>query len=49
MGAPYRSWLPVRNQVGQTTDNGLVVSGDQYINPYGAHLVINNPLMLTFT
>lgn len=30
------------DQVGQTTDKGLVVSGDQYINPIGERLVINN-------
>ncbi|MFE9689651.1 hypothetical protein [Micromonospora sp. NPDC005806] len=30
------------DQVGQTTDKGLVVSGDQYINPIGGRLVINN-------
>ncbi|TCN42153.1 YVTN family beta-propeller protein [Kribbella orskensis] len=30
------------DQVGQTTDKGLVVSGDQYVNPIGQRLVINN-------
>jgi YVTN family beta-propeller protein len=30
------------DQVGQTTDNGQVVSADQYIAPYGDRLVINN-------
>jgi YVTN family beta-propeller protein len=30
------------DEVGQTTDKGLVVSGDQYINPIGDRLVINN-------
>jgi YVTN family beta-propeller protein len=30
------------DQVGQLTDQGLVVSSDQYINPIGARLVINN-------
>ncbi|MGI5157204.1 bifunctional YncE family protein/alkaline phosphatase family protein [Microbispora sp. CA-102843] len=30
------------DQVGQTTDKGLVVSGDQYINPIGERLVIDN-------
>src|SRR5258708_3799286 len=30
------------DQVGQTTDQGLVVSSDQYINPIGERLVINN-------
>ncbi|MBE3011013.1 phosphoesterase [Microbispora sp. NEAU-D428] len=29
-------------QVGQTTDKGLVVSSDQYIDPIGERLVINN-------
>ena len=29
-------------QVGQTTDRGLVVSADQYVNPIGKRLVINN-------
>src|SRR5262245_28454572 len=29
------------DQVGQTTDKGLVVSSDQYINPIGRRLVIN--------
>ncbi|MEV1203596.1 alkaline phosphatase family protein [Microbispora rosea] len=29
-------------QVGQTTDKGLVVSSDQYINPIGERLVIDN-------
>lgn len=30
------------DQVGQTTDQGLVVSDDQYINPIGERLVVNN-------
>ena len=30
------------DQVGQTTDKGLVVSDDQYVNPIGTRLVINN-------
>ncbi|MGR6319897.1 bifunctional YncE family protein/alkaline phosphatase family protein [Micromonospora soli] len=30
------------DQVGQTTDQGLVVSGDQYLNPIGERLVLNN-------
>ncbi|MCW3843632.1 bifunctional YncE family protein/alkaline phosphatase family protein [Micromonospora yasonensis] len=30
------------DQVGQMTDKGLLVSGDQYINPIGERLVINN-------
>ncbi|MEV0185636.1 alkaline phosphatase family protein [Streptomyces sp. NPDC050625] len=30
------------DQVGQVTDNGQVVSSDQYIAPYGDRLVINN-------
>src|SRR4051812_44582017 len=30
------------DQVGQTTKKGLVVSSDQYINPIGERLVINN-------
>ncbi len=30
------------DQVGQVTDQGLVVSSDQYINPIGDRLVINN-------
>lgn len=30
------------DQVGQTTDKGQVVSSDQYINPIGQRLVINN-------
>ncbi|WP_338090858.1 bifunctional YncE family protein/alkaline phosphatase family protein [Planosporangium thailandense] len=30
------------DQVGQTTKQGLVVSADQYINPIGERLVINN-------
>jgi YVTN family beta-propeller protein len=30
------------DQVGQTTDRGLVVSADQYVNPIGTRLVINN-------
>ena len=29
-------------QVGQTTDNGLVVSSDQHVKPIGDRLVINN-------
>jgi YVTN family beta-propeller protein len=29
------------DQVGQTTDNGLVVSGDQFVDPIGDRLVIN--------
>ena len=30
------------DQVGQTTEQGLVVSSDQYVKPYGERLVINN-------
>jgi YVTN family beta-propeller protein len=30
------------DQVGQTTDKGLVVSDDQYVDPIGTRLVINN-------
>jgi YVTN family beta-propeller protein len=30
------------DQVGQTTDRGLVVSDDQYVSPIGKRLVINN-------
>ncbi|GGR87261.1 phosphoesterase [Micromonospora fulviviridis] len=30
------------DQVGQVTDKGLVVSDDQYINPIGERLVVNN-------
>ncbi|MFC0506620.1 bifunctional YncE family protein/alkaline phosphatase family protein [Micromonospora costi] len=30
------------DQVGQTTDKGLVVSDDQYIDPIGERLVVNN-------
>ncbi|MEV5537028.1 phosphoesterase [Saccharopolyspora shandongensis] len=30
------------DQVGQTTDNGLVISSDQYLAPYGERMVINN-------
>ena len=30
------------DQVGQTTANGLVVSSDQYVAPYGDRLVLNN-------
>src|SRR5438094_6777267 len=30
-----------KDQVGQTTDKGLVVSSDQYVNPIGKRLVIN--------
>ncbi|WP_435828680.1 bifunctional YncE family protein/alkaline phosphatase family protein, partial [Saccharopolyspora shandongensis] len=30
------------DQVGQTTDNGLVISSDQYLAPYGDRMVINN-------
>ncbi|WIV52945.1 bifunctional YncE family protein/alkaline phosphatase family protein [Amycolatopsis nalaikhensis] len=29
------------DQVGQTTDNGLVASSDQYLAPYGDRLVVN--------
>lgn len=29
------------DQVGQTTHNGLVVSSDQYLSPYGGRLVLN--------
>ncbi|MDT4922616.1 MAG: hypothetical protein QOG01_329, partial [Pseudonocardiales bacterium] len=29
-------------QVGQTTDKGLVISSDQYLNPIGDRLVVNN-------
>ncbi|MET9023226.1 hypothetical protein ABZV93_24960 [Actinopolymorpha sp. NPDC004070] len=30
------------DQLGQSTDNGLVVSSDQYLNPIGRRLVVNN-------
>ena len=30
------------DQVGQTTDQGQVISSDQYIDPYGDRLVVNN-------
>ena len=30
------------DQVGQTTDKGLVVSADQYVKPIGERLVVNN-------
>ncbi|MQY10795.1 hypothetical protein SRB5_09080 [Streptomyces sp. RB5] len=30
------------DQVGETTDRGLVVSADQYLDPYGERLVIDN-------
>jgi YVTN family beta-propeller protein len=36
-------------QVGQTTDQGLVVSGDQFIKPIGDRLVINNGKIMTDT
>ncbi len=37
------------DQVGQTTDQGLVVSADQIINPIGDRLVINNGKIMTDT
>ncbi|MEU5725621.1 hypothetical protein [Micromonospora sp. NPDC047738] len=37
------------DQVGQTTDQGLVVSADQYINPIGERLVINNGKIMSST
>jgi len=37
------------DQVGQTTDKGLVVSSDQYIKPIGDRLVINNGKIMSST
>ncbi|HEY0696164.1 MAG TPA: phosphoesterase, partial [Kribbella sp.] len=37
------------DQVGQTTDKGLVVSSDQYIAPYGERLVLNNGKIMSST
>jgi YVTN family beta-propeller protein len=36
-------------QVGQTTDQGLVVSGDQFVNPIGERLVVNNGKIMAST
>ncbi|MFF8995063.1 alkaline phosphatase family protein [Streptomyces sp. NPDC014983] len=36
-------------QVGQTTRNGQVISSDQYIAPYGEHLVVNNGKIMSST
>ncbi|MGW2874651.1 phosphoesterase, partial [Kitasatospora sp. NPDC001225] len=30
------------DQVGQTTENGLVISSDQYLAPYGSRQVLDN-------
>ncbi|MGW2648865.1 alkaline phosphatase family protein [Streptomyces sp. NPDC001393] len=37
------------DQVGQVTDKGQVVSGDQYISPYGSRLVINDGKIMSST
>jgi YVTN family beta-propeller protein len=37
------------DQVGQTTDQGRVVSSDQIINPIGQHLVINDGKIMSST
>ncbi|MGW3954814.1 alkaline phosphatase family protein [Streptomyces sp. NPDC004752] len=37
------------DQVGQTTPQGQVVSGNQYIDPYGDHTVINNGKIMSST
>jgi YVTN family beta-propeller protein len=37
------------DQVGQTTDKGLVVSGDQYVKPIGQRLVINPGKIMSST
>src|SRR5256885_7036643 len=37
------------DQVGQTTDKGLVVSGDQYLDPIGKRLVINDGKIMSST
>ncbi|MFF7157394.1 alkaline phosphatase family protein [Streptomyces sp. NPDC008139] len=36
-------------QVGQTTDQGQVISSDQYIAPYGDRLVVNNGKIMSST
>jgi YVTN family beta-propeller protein len=36
-------------QVGQTTDKGLVISDDQYLTPYGDRLVLNNGKIMSST
>ncbi|MYQ92359.1 phosphoesterase [Streptomyces sp. SID4946] len=36
-------------QVGQTTHNGQVISSDQYLAPYGEHLVVNNGKIMSST
>jgi YVTN family beta-propeller protein len=37
------------DQVGQITDQGQVVSSDQYIDPYGDRLVVNNGKIMSST
>ncbi|MFI2200272.1 alkaline phosphatase family protein [Streptomyces sp. NPDC020192] len=37
------------DQVGQVTDKGQVISSDQYINPYGSRLVINDGKIMSST
>ncbi len=37
------------DQVGQTTDQGLVVSADQYTQPIGDRLVVNNGKIMAST
>jgi YVTN family beta-propeller protein len=37
------------DQVGQTTARGLVVSDDQYVNPLGRRLVVNNGKIMSST
>ncbi|WBO68453.1 alkaline phosphatase family protein [Streptomyces camelliae] len=37
------------DQVGQVTDKGQVIASDQYINPYGSRLVINDGKIMSST
>ncbi|MFJ5031891.1 alkaline phosphatase family protein [Streptomyces sp. NPDC088560] len=38
-----------KEQVGQVTDKGQVISSDQYLNPYGSRLVINDGKIMSST
>ena len=49
-GVAYGStWQFGKDQVGEVTDKGQVVSADQYIDPVGGRLVINNGKIMSST
>ncbi|HVV12826.1 alkaline phosphatase family protein [Amycolatopsis sp.] len=48
IGVAQTEWLGT-DQVGQATDNGLVVSSDQTVKPYGDQMVINQGKIMSST